>query len=477
MDRPNVLLIVADSVRARNTSLHNHCYDTTPLLTELAKTSTVYTQARAPSNWSLPSHTSMFTGYHVREHDVTDASDRIKAGETIFDELREDGYKTAVFSENPYLTSLETGLVSGFDTVEGAVREQPFDGLNPDEYKGELRRFLRESLLSGSPIRSLANGVISKMAWDYPELIPEKLRRNLSSGVTPGSVFTDLFREWATNRTEPWAACINYMDAHHPYAPREEFNVWDDGTIQTVQDSISSMPLGFYIEKDPWWKCEILEHLYDGTIRQIDNEIDRLIQFLEDQGEFDNTLVIITSDHGEGFGEESDLRGQRLAGHNLGEHEVNLHVPLLIKRPEQDTASKTTDPVTLTAIPAVIRRAVSGDSEVKSLRDYSVLARTRGPLDDQMKTIREEGVNIESFQGQADILYEKQGGKIKKCVSWKDQKESMMIRDDPIRKVNAEEVSLEEVLDELENAFIKQESNKGELDKETEQHLKDLGYR
>ncbi len=67
----NILLLIMDSVQAKNTSLHNHVNDTTPFLSELSNSATTYNQARAPSFFSLPSHASMFSGLHAVEHGAT----------------------------------------------------------------------------------------------------------------------------------------------------------------------------------------------------------------------------------------------------------------------------------------------------------------------------------------------------------------------------------------------------------------------
>ena len=90
---PNVLLVVLDSVRAANCSLYGAARETTPYLSRLADESTVYAQARAPSNWSLPSHVSLFTGLDAHVHQVT-VHDRLRAGHTVFETLSADGYAT-----------------------------------------------------------------------------------------------------------------------------------------------------------------------------------------------------------------------------------------------------------------------------------------------------------------------------------------------------------------------------------------------
>lgn len=90
--KPNILLVVMDSVRASNTSLYGHENETTPFLESLAESSTVYEQARSSGSWSLPSHTSLFTGYNVAEHGIVEPENRLEEGHTIFETLRDEGY-------------------------------------------------------------------------------------------------------------------------------------------------------------------------------------------------------------------------------------------------------------------------------------------------------------------------------------------------------------------------------------------------
>lgn len=74
--RPNVLLVILDSLRARNTTLSGYRRETTPFLSELAESATTYTQARAPGSRSLPSHASIFTGHPPQEHGLHTLSER-----------------------------------------------------------------------------------------------------------------------------------------------------------------------------------------------------------------------------------------------------------------------------------------------------------------------------------------------------------------------------------------------------------------
>ena len=123
---PNVLLVVLDSVRAANCSLYGAARETTPYLSRLTDESTVYTQARAPSNWSLPSHVSLFTGLDVHVHRVT-VHDRLRAGHTVFEALAADGYATGLFSENGFLTGRDAGPADPFETTVGVPDDDDDD--------------------------------------------------------------------------------------------------------------------------------------------------------------------------------------------------------------------------------------------------------------------------------------------------------------------------------------------------------------
>src|SRR6056297_2260215 len=203
--RPNVLLIVLDSVRAGNTSLHGHEHETTPFLETFAEEATVYEQARSPGTWSLPSHTSMFTGMHVMEHGVTRARHKLKPEHTIFEELSADGYETGVFSENTWITDMDVGLKDVFDTVEGARNLLFPDAIDPSNFvlsegQGQYTQFLRRCLDRDDTFQSLANGAFTKLAWDYPRLLPDRF-----TSSTPAEVYGDLFLDWQAERSGPWA--------------------------------------------------------------------------------------------------------------------------------------------------------------------------------------------------------------------------------------------------------------------------------
>ncbi|MFB6225379.1 MAG: sulfatase-like hydrolase/transferase, partial [Candidatus Paceibacteria bacterium] len=334
--QPNVLLVVLDSVRASNTSIHGHENDTTPFLLSLSQSETLYTQARAPGTESISSHTSMFTGYTVREHGITDRRAQLTQGHTIWEELANQGYATGVFSSNPFLTELPVGLSNGFDTVVGRSIEQPYpEAVNPkrfvvDSPDAGLRKyssFLRAVADNGNIVGSIANGLSFKF---NSRQLPKRLQPDGSA-----EQYVDHFIRWFKNKDQPWAACLNLMDAHYSYEPDPAHDHWGGEKIKSIQAAVTDQAWEFVAGDRPWGQRQALESLYDGAIHQADAALRRVVNTLEKSEMLDNTLIIVTADHGEGFGERSLVRPDaRIVGHgNGGIHECVLHVPLVVSYP------------------------------------------------------------------------------------------------------------------------------------------------
>lgn len=483
MKRPNVLLVVLDSVRASNCSLYGHEHETTPFLEKMAEEATVYDQARSPATWSLPSHTSIFTGLHAEEHQVRRVKDELAPGNTIFEELSEEhGYDTGVFSENTWITDMDVGLKDAFDTVEGA-RNLPYpDAIDPTNYvlsegQGQYFSYLKHCLGSDHPIQSMVNGVVTKLAWDHPKLLPDRL-----SASTPAEVYTDLFLDWADDRDGPWAACINYMDGHLPYEPGDEHDRWGGSRLRDLQAEMSDQVWEFNGGKRPWWQRRALEGLYDGTIHQIDSDIRRLVGALKERGEYEDTLIVITSDHGEGFGEMSRVRPDaRVTAHGAGIHECLLHVPLLVKRPGQSTGSRTGEVASLTKFPDAVR-AVLNDRDDAGLfvPDGPVFASSHGLEEPMEERALKHVDDLWRFNGPALAVYEDAEYGVRKYMSWRTEHGA------EIRSVTAKEsyiVSDEygneqanEVFADVKDVGVRTDAEQTDLDESTQRRLKDLGY-
>lgn len=133
----NVLLIIMDSVRARNTGLHGYRRDTTPFLDSFAEDCIRFSEARSPASWSLPSHTSMFTGINSYAHGHHSRTQTLDSTQTVWHKLENSGHITGAFSSNAFLTELDVGLRDSFSHVMGPP-EVPLGGeVDPRFFKDE----------------------------------------------------------------------------------------------------------------------------------------------------------------------------------------------------------------------------------------------------------------------------------------------------------------------------------------------------
>lgn len=469
-----------DSVRASNVSHYGHENETTPFLESFGNRATTYRQAKSPGSWSLPSHTSIFTGLHVQEHGVTQAKYKLAPGQTIYDRLSEEyGYKTGIFSENTWVTEMDVGLRESFDTVEGA-RNLPYtEALDPSNFvlnegQGQYTQYIRRCLSHEYPVKSIVNGALTKIAWDYPQYLPDRF-----TATTEARVYTDLFFDWLDDLQGSWAACINFMDGHLPYEPRDEHDRWGGKKLRRLQNRIDDQVWEFLGCQRPWWQRDALEGLYDGTIHQIDAQLRRLVEGLESRGLYDDTLLVITSDHGEGFGEPSTIkRGSRLAGHGKDVHESLLHVPLIVKHPDQEKAHIIDEPATLTRFPEVIKSALEGERE-GFVPDGPVVASSHG-LDEPSIALAEEYCGGRSlYDGVSKAIYESTDGGIVKYETWEDQSSTVRLVDakTSYRTDTSDGGRVAEMFGDLTDVGVRDEGDGfDDVDGTTRERLKELGY-
>ena len=372
---PNVLLVVLDSVRARNCSLYGHRRPTTPTLDSLAAESAVYTQARAPSNWSLPSHVSLFTGFEAHEHRVT-IHDRLQPGNTVFETLADRGYATGLFTENGFVASHAVGLKDAFETVETVPEDYP------DQY-------------------------------DTATLNPGP----------DGFYYADTFEMWATERDGPWAACVNLMDAHRPFEPRPAFDEWGDDGARAFQRNLPTRwEWTFHGGDHPYWRLAAIESLYDGGIRQADAVLGRLLDRLRESGVLEDTLLVVCGDHGDGFGQPGLLPAEPPAvSHIVPMHERLLHVPLLVRPPGGGTGDVIESPAALTAFPDAVGRALDGDPVADAFARDTVYA-TKQPVTAALRERFEIHCDdSERFLAPSRAVYtDAPGGAVEKRYYWGD---------------------------------------------------------
>ncbi len=462
-----------DCVRARNTSVYGYLRDTTPFLSNFLDTATVYEHAVAPGHWSLPSHASLFTGYHVNEHGLTSRNYCLEPGHTIWEQLAQShDYSTGVFSSNPFLTESDFGLNRGFDTIVSSLRDIPFrEGVAPTDYEDvSYLSYVQHCLDSEHTRESIINGIHAKApnAPVISRLYPE----------TEVS-FAEEFLSWQSDVSGPWGACINFMEAHGPYADSQRCDHWEQEYFRQVQSKERS-GYAFQCGAAHWSERTVLENLYDCGILTIDNYIEQIIDTLAQRNVLDETLVVITSDHGEGFGEQSNVRpANRIHAHNFGLHEVLLHVPLVVKLPGQTEGDRVAETVSLTDFPRVVDELIAGNATTQSfLTTNPVLAAGQNNrIHEYRELIEEHCATIDRFTGEIRTTYfEDEDGK-GKFIQWGADEAKVRIPDTRVTEKVSQSAS-----EEIDSAFGTVEDRqirmkKGEADEQTKQRLKELGYR
>lgn len=321
---PHVLWIVLDTVRADRLGCYGYTDDTTPFLDEWATRSTVFERAVANAIWTVPSHASMFTGKSVREHGVDFDHLRLSDEQTTAAaELQSAGYRTASFSNNPWI-SRETHLARGFGHCQ-MMRHAP-----------RLARFSLEYLCERT-------GITPFVPW---------LDSDMGAAIT--NVEVDRWLSGHAGADDPVFVFVNYMDAHSPYAvPRRYREMFM--TPQQVDRSydlrwgvhgyiVPALSVRFNVEGRDFLAesdREVLRLQYDAAIRYLDDRVAELIGLFRARGMLDDTLIIIASDHGE------YLDTHRMWDHRYQAYDDVTRAALIVRAPGQTAGRRVSAPVQL----------------------------------------------------------------------------------------------------------------------------------
>lgn len=302
--RRSVVLIVLDNLRRDHMSLYGSPRQTTPHLDEWSKRALVFHHAIATSGWTLPSHASMFTGMYPRSHGAHGyASER-------------DGQSTYVLRQD-VRTLAEVASDAG--VITGAVVANHF--LLGPEF-GIDQGFMDYQLLHPNPglrLRRLDEAVLNHDRYRYTAIDWPYVR---------GAFVTDLAMKWlADHDDESHFLFVNYMDVHLPNdQPGNDVLPFDDEII---------VPRWFLegrkVLEHQKLSSDVLRSLvnsYDRELMALDVHVGRLIEFIEASRSGSDTVILVTSDHGEYFGEHD------LINHMIHVYAEETNVPLLLAGPD-----------------------------------------------------------------------------------------------------------------------------------------------
>jgi arylsulfatase A-like enzyme len=322
---PNVLLIVLDTVRASSMSLYGYSLKTTPGLDARRSDGVVFAHAWAPAPWTLPSHATMFTGRLPAEHEADWMTPLDGRYPVLAERFLQAGYATGGFTANAIYCGREQGLSRGF------------------VHYVDYERSLGEMFYSAA---------LGRMAFNSATLRRWTKWYDVPGRVTAAEV-NEQFLDWQSRlEGRPFFAFLNYFDAHAPVLPPAPF---DTMFASSPRDYLSQLrywnhQAGFLRQADLTAAEENRERAaYDGAIAYMDRELGRLLDELQQRGLLNETIVIVTSDHGEMFGENG------LHSHGTSLHRLVLEVPLFVLAPGRTPAGVVvTEPATLRDLPATV---------------------------------------------------------------------------------------------------------------------------
>ena len=400
----NILFVMADQLRADYLSCYGHPHLQTPAIDALAARGVRFTRAYVQAPVCGPSRMSTYTGRYVASHGSTYNGVPLRVGEmTMGDHLRPLGVRTALVGKT-HMTEDRAGmrrLGVTRDTIEGVFAAEcgfePYerdDGLWPDEVDPAdlaYNLYLRaQGYDTDNPWHANAN------AGRGPdgEVMSGWLMRNAKLPAAIAEEHSET--AYMTNRAmdfiveagdQPWCLHLSYIKPHWPYiAPAPYHDMFGPEHVvlpnRTEAERKDPHPVvAAFMEHEEsrnFARDEVREAVipaYMGLIRQVDDHLARLWAFMEERGLWRNTLVVVTSDHGDYLGD-----------HWLGEkelfHEESVRIPVVLydPSPDADTTRGTADDALVEAIdlaPTFVE-AAGGEVPEHILEGRSLLPRLRG---------------------------------------------------------------------------------------------------
>lgn len=304
-----IFLITIDCLRAD----HVGCIadsKLTPNIDSLAKNSIVFTKAFANGPSTNQSFPAILTSTYFLMHSRMQL---LSYYTTIADVLRENGYKTAAFHSNPYLSKI-LGWSKGFDEFYDfmdSIKATTADFIrHKDSFLGGV--FNLPSFIGRVAKRLGIKGFLKKIYHTFPRL---------SIPYLEGALLTTRAMNWIEqDHNNKFFLWLHYMDPHFPYIPPEPYL-----TEFASRKEAFLFNLSVDLETYPEERGKTIKNLYLGEIRYADACIGKLINFLKDKELLEDSLILLMADHGEAFMEHESY------GHpdNILYNEV-LHVPLII---------------------------------------------------------------------------------------------------------------------------------------------------
>lgn len=429
----NVLLITIDSLR------HDFKSSDAPAISELSKQEVSLGNAFATGPGTTPSFPGILSGtYPLSYGGLGKLSDKRPF---LAEELRSHGFETAGFHSNPFL-SRQFNYDRGFNTF--------------NDYQEPLIEVMTKLFPNGIEKSRLPNTISSLLKVTYKAVKGKPRPYERAETIT-----TDVIN-WLESASKGFFCWCHYMDVHHPCFPPESYlNEYVSGSISHGQ--ISDLYSNAVENPESMTDSDhrILVNSYRASIRYIDDQVVRLIDTLREQGRFQKTLIIITSDHGQLFNEFGEY------GKPYRMYDSLIKVPLIVANSPVQKETFKSNLVSLIDIPIFIHEVLNVD--------------VPGSY---------EGKNIGEERGRNTILVEHQHGD-DVVIGVRSNSEKYVLnniyQEERAYEINYPEESRADITDidaslreeavlRLNEIEVKSPDYIGELDETAQQRLRDLGY-
>ncbi|MFC6614893.1 sulfatase [Halopenitus salinus] len=480
----NIVLVVMDTARYDSVLVSQAELPTFEFLRERGVT---YTSAFASAPWTLPSHGGLFSGRYSSRHGASAAAKRFsKNTPTVVEAFEKASYETVAVSNNTWISD-EFGFARGFDTFR-----KNWQYIQSDVDLGKIARKeegfnkirgVTKQLFDGNPIVNVANAVYGQFG-----------RRADDDGAKGTNQWIS---RWLSDRadSDPFFLFINYLEPHLEYRPPEEY------TKAHLPEGVSYAE-AMKVNQDAWSYIandvemtdrdfRILEALYNAEIAYLDEQIGELQRLLEKAGQWEDTIFVVTGDHGENIGDHG------LMDHQYCLYDTLIHIPLIIQGGDFTGGETVDELVQLTDLAPTLldaaeiaapefREQLQGRSFLPNLdtspREYvfseylapqpsmDALKKRVGDIPDE---VYEYDRSLRAIRGKKWKLIRGSDGTTELYHISNDPHETMNLASDRPEKVDELEDELDTWLDSFEHVDT---SGTVEMSNDTKDRLEDLGY-
>lgn len=346
---PDIILLVLDTQRLDRLSCYGYGGDVTPHLDTFAGRATLFQRAVATAQWTVPTHASMFTGLYPSQHTMHQMESVLPtAVVTLAERLKQAGYFTAGYSHNPLVGAIPNGLERGFidfknyhSLAAGLLAFQFEQQRRAGNVSGRIRhagRFLLAEVSGYSHRSALRNlSVIGEPLWR----MFLKLRRQSKAALVTNSLREAahlLLERPGLQPDQPVFVFINLMGVHVPYDPPS----W--AVRRFLPGRLGAQEARRLLQQANSWQADVcnwlnfsalsegnvalLNAFYDAEVAEQDAKIGSFLDQLQKGGVIDQSMVIVTADHGDHLGDKQRLN------HAFGVYNALVHVPLIIHDPQ-----------------------------------------------------------------------------------------------------------------------------------------------